>query len=163
MSETLTDAERAEYDAWLQKIPSGGPEEALWNLMRLQIKHDTATIRTISDGAFEFLGVADARMAELVSEARAFRADGAALAASVAEVSGKLDGFITQSTADRAELHTLVSATDARVTRVERRVNARVWALAAAVAVLLAELVYRYVWPLVAAALLSLVLMGVRP
>lgn len=168
MSDTLTPAERDEYDSWLQRIPTGGEGEALWNLLRLQIRHDTAPLHVAVRGWPELLDAADERSRELVDAARELRAATDAALAQVSaattvmrEMRAELDRHYEENRADRAALHLAVEAVDARVTRVERRLSGRVLALAVVVAALVAEALLRY-WPIIVGGLLSLALMTWR-
>lgn len=60
----LTPAERDELDDALQRIPSGGVEEALYTAFRLQVKHDTAGIQMTVRGYEAFLVESDALLRE---------------------------------------------------------------------------------------------------
>ena len=60
----LTSAERDELDGALQRIPSGGVEEALYTAFRLQVKHDLSGLQMTVGGYESFLVEAEALLRE---------------------------------------------------------------------------------------------------
>lgn len=153
----LTPAERDEYDYWLQRIPSGGTEEALWNLMRLQIRHDTAGIRMEVAGWPELMDAYDASRREVVDAARnlsqATEAMTGRVDEAIAGLQTQINERVAESEADRGQLRAQAEADRVRLNRVARTVAG----LAVVLAALVVEALVRY-WPLIASALLSAVL-----
>lgn len=146
-----TDADRAEFDRWIQQVPSGGVDEALWNLMRLQISHDLRNILMVVEGTHALLESADERALELLGAARELRdhsdravAQVAAAMTVIEEMRLEVDRRTAESQDDRQRLHRRIG-----------RAEARLVAVGVAVLVLIVEAVVRYTWPLVAGALLS--------
>jgi hypothetical protein len=60
----LTPTERDELDEAIQRIPSGGVEEALYTAFRLQVKHDLSGLQMTVSGYEGFLVEADALLRE---------------------------------------------------------------------------------------------------
>lgn len=157
----LSDADRAMLDAHIQQIPAERNAEFVVMMLAIRgiVRHDTSGIHSAVRGVFELQDAADAKAQELVDAAKGLRtaADDlrlglAAMTTITTGLRAELDGFVSTSTADRADLRE-------RITTVERRQGQQgtyIWWLGAAVAVFLAELVWRY-GALIAGTLLSVV------
>lgn len=101
--DTYTAEDRAEYDRWMQLLPGGGSDEVLYNLMRLQMKHDLQDIRTAVHGYQSIVRESDAQIA-------AFReqlAVGQLQQAAIAELLANLQGIPAAVTDLRAHMDTL--------------------------------------------------------
>lgn len=175
---SLSDADRAMLDDALQQIPS--EHNALFTAMLLStravVKHDTASVHMAVRGFPELLDESDARSRELLDAAQGFRKDTeemrrewrefaeqmrgdvSAAVSSLVQIRTDLDGHMAESRSDRARLSTNQDELWARQ-RADQRANARRFRLlAAAVAVLFLELLVRY-GPMIATALLSVMLL----
>lgn len=108
----FTTEDRAEFDAWMQRIPSGGAEEAIFHALRLQVKHDVAGLHAAVYGYEHLLREADqvlndlaalpgaiSRLQAEVDKLASVPADVEALAAEVAKLSAS-EAQIIASQAD---------------------------------------------------------------
>lgn len=106
----FSEQDRIEFDRWLQLLPSGSPYEAIFHLVRLQVKHDTAGVRMTMRGYEQFLIEADQVLGAL-----------APLPAIITGVRADVDRL----TAETADLKTNIverrKALDARVHALETR------------------------------------------
>lgn len=88
-----TEQDRIEYDRWLQLLPPGSPYEAIFHLVRLQVRHDTAGLQMAVRGYEGFLrdaeGVVEA-LRPLPDVVTSIRADVDRLAAEQAELKASI-------------------------------------------------------------------------
>lgn len=109
----FTSADRAERDHWVQQIPSGSAEEALWNLFRLQIRHDTAGLHMTVTGYESFLVQAEAHLAQV--------ADLLGKLMPLVERVAILEAQMAQAGIDREKLRDRVRALEFEVAKMKAR------------------------------------------
>lgn len=109
----FTAADRDERDRWVQQIAVGGEGEALWNLFRLQIKHDTAGLQMTVRGYEDLLRQADAHLAQV--------ADLLGKLVPLVERVAVLEAQIAQAGIDRKELRERVRTLEHEVALLKTR------------------------------------------
>ena len=107
MSEYVyTEQDRIEYDRWLQLLPPGSPYEAIFHLVRLQVRHDTAGLQMAVRGYEGFLRDAEAvveALRPLPAVVSGIRADVDTLAAAQGVMAREM-GALVESIEERRAL-----------------------------------------------------------
>lgn len=124
----LTDAERAELDEAVQRIPSGGIAEALFTALRLQVKHDVANVQAAVRGYEGFLVEAEGLLRETrqaLIETRAALAETRAMAEKLLPIVSRvevLEARAELATRDRDQIKERLRSVERKVAVLEDRI-----------------------------------------